>query len=48
MDLQSNKFLDKIIIKKEEFEYYSLKKAEKFFDCNMLEFHFVINSSENL
>ena len=30
MDLQSNKFLDKIIIKKEEFEYYSLKKAEKF------------------
>ena len=40
MDLQSNKFLDKIIIKKEEFEYYSLKKAEKFFDCNMLELSF--------
>ena len=40
MDSQSNKFLDKIIIKKEEFEYYSLKKAEKFFDCNMLELSF--------
>ena len=40
MDLQSNNFLDKIIIKKEEFEYYSLKKAEEIFDCNILELPF--------
>ena len=43
MDLQSNNFLDKIIIKKEQFEYYSLKKkkkAEEIFDCSILELSF--------